>query len=63
MLPSSHFNFVQGMLSPEDIKYKTMKSMDRAAKLAMLPYEEAQCVDLWEGEACTCYLNPFEAVM
>ena len=37
--------------------------MDRAAILAMLFDGEAQCVDLWEGEACICYLNPLEAVM
>ena len=48
VLPSSNFNFVQGMISSEDIKYNTMKSMDRAAKLAMLPDGEAQCVDLWD---------------
>jgi hypothetical protein len=31
---------------PESIKHKTMKGMDRAARLAMLPEYEIFCVDL-----------------
>jgi len=34
---------------PQDIQYKTMKSMDRAARLAMLPDCQIFCVDLKEG--------------
>ena len=34
---------------PQDIQYKTMKSMGRAARLAMLPEYQIFCVDLKEG--------------
>jgi len=39
----------QVRFSPEDIQYKTMKSMDKAARLAMMPDYEMYCVDLTEG--------------
>ena len=35
--------------NPADITAKTMKSMDRTARLAMLPDCEIYCVDLTEG--------------
>jgi hypothetical protein len=34
---------------PEDIHHKTMKSMDKAARLAMMPDYEMFMVDLKEG--------------
>ena len=40
---------VQVRFSPQDIHYKTMKSMDKAARLAMMPDYEMYCVDLTEG--------------
>jgi hypothetical protein len=42
-------NSVQVRFDPEGIKYKTMKGMDRAARLAMLPKHEIFCVDLTES--------------
>ena len=46
-----HFSLmpVQVRFSPQDIHYKTMKSMDKAARLAMMPDYEMYCVDLTEG--------------
>jgi len=41
---------VQVRFDPEGIKHKTMKGMDRAARLAMLPNHEIFCVDLTEGK-------------
>jgi hypothetical protein len=35
--------------NPADIQYKTMKTLDRAARMAMLPECEIYCVDLTEG--------------
>jgi hypothetical protein len=35
---------------PEDILHKTMKTMDHAAKLAMMPDFEMYSVDLHEGK-------------
>ena len=40
---------VQVRFNPEDIQYKTKKTMDRAARLAMMPDYEMYCVDLKEG--------------
>ena len=44
---------VQVLFNPEDIQLKTVKTMDRAARLAIMPeYEVLQvmyCVDLMEG--------------
>jgi hypothetical protein len=40
---------VQVRFCPSDIAYKTMKSMDNAARLAMMPDYEMYCVDLTEG--------------
>ena len=34
---------------PSNIQYKTMKSMDKAARLAMMPDYEMYSVDLTEG--------------
>ena len=34
---------------PSGLPYKTMKSMDKAARLAMMPDYEMYCVDLSEG--------------
>ena len=39
----------QGNFYPHDITAKTMKSMDKAARLAMLPDYEMFCVDLKDG--------------
>jgi hypothetical protein len=36
--------------NPEEITHKTMKTMDHAARLAMLPDYEIYCVDLTEGK-------------
>ena len=44
---------VQARFNPEDVHYKTMKTMDRAARLAMMPEYEMYCVDLKEGEVVT----------
>ena len=41
-------NSVQVRFDPEGIKHKTMKGMDRAARLAMLPDHEIFCADLTE---------------
>ena len=41
---------MQVRFDPACIKHKTMKGMDRAAKLAMLPTHEIYCVDLTESE-------------
>lgn len=41
---------------PEDIAHKTMKTMDNAAKLAMLPDYEMYCVDLHEGINTVLYI-------
>lgn len=40
---------VQVLFNPSGIQYKTMKSMDKAARLAMMPDYEMYCVDLTEG--------------
>ena len=40
---------MQVRFNPEDIQFKTMKTMDRAARLAMMPDYEMYCVDLKEG--------------
>ena len=42
---------VQVCFSPENIQFKTMKTMDRQARLAMMPDYEMYCVDLKEGAA------------
>jgi len=36
--------------SPDDIQFRTMKSMDRAFRLALMPDYEMYCFDLKEGE-------------
>ena len=40
---------MQVLFDPSDIKYKTMNSMDYAARLSMMPDYEIYCVDLSEG--------------
>ena len=40
---------VQVRFDPSGLQYKTMKSMDKAARLAMMPDYEMYCVDLTEG--------------
>ena len=40
---------MQVCFNAEDIQFKTMKTMDRAARLAMIPDYEMYCVDLKEG--------------
>ncbi len=42
--------YKQVRFQPEGILHKTMKSMDRAARLAMLPDYDIFCVDLEEGD-------------
>jgi len=42
-------NISQERFRPEGIQHKTMKSMDRAARLAMMSEYEMLCVDLKEG--------------
>ena len=39
----------QRRFDPESIHFKTMKTMDRAARLAMMPDYEMYSVDLKEG--------------
>ena len=46
-----YFLAVQIRFCPADIQNKTMKSMDKAARLAMMPEYEMYCVDLTEGVA------------
>ena len=40
---------MQVRFDPSNIQYKTMKSMDKAARLAMMPDYEMYSVDLTEG--------------
>ena len=40
---------VQVQFDPSGIQYKTMKSMDKAARFATMPDNEMYCVDLTEG--------------
>jgi hypothetical protein len=42
-------NQIQVRFSPEGITHKTMKSMDKAARTAMLPNYQIYCADLREG--------------
>ena len=44
--------WVQVRFDPSSLQleYKTMKSMDKAARLAMMPDYEMYCVDLTEGQ-------------
>lgn len=42
-------NRIQVRFSPEGITHKTMKSMDKAARTAMLPNYQIYCADLREG--------------
>ncbi len=46
---SDAVKYKQVRFQPEDFVHKTMKSMDRAARLAMLPDYDIYCVDLKEG--------------
>ena len=47
---------VQVLFDPSGIQYKTMKSMDKAARLAMMPEYEMYSVDLSEGlPATVCF--------
>jgi hypothetical protein len=41
--------WVQVRFDPSSLQYKTMKSMDKAARLAMMPDYEMYCVDLTQG--------------
>jgi hypothetical protein len=43
-------HYVQLRFDPAGIKHKTMKGMDRAARLAMLAKHEIFCVDLTEDK-------------
>ena len=49
-----YFLSMQIRFQPTDIQNKTMKSMDKAARLAMMPEYEMYCVDLTEGVA-SCF--------
>ena len=40
---------MQVRFDPSNIQYQTMKSMDKAARLAMMPDYEMYSVDLTEG--------------
>ena len=40
---------MQVCFNPEDIQFKTMKTIDRAARLAMMQDYEIYCVDLKGG--------------
>ena len=46
---SDTVKYTQVKFQPEGILHKTMKTMDRAARLAMLPDYDIFCVDLKEG--------------
>jgi hypothetical protein len=46
---SDAVKYKQVRFQPEDFVHKTMKSMDRSARLAMLPDYDIYCVDLKEG--------------
>ena len=46
-----YFLAVQIRFCPLDLQNKTMKTMDKAARLAMMPEYEMYCVDLTEGVA------------
>lgn len=46
---SDAVKYKQVRFQPEDFVHKTMESMDRAARLAMLPDYDIYCVDLKEG--------------
>ena len=39
----------QVRFDPQGLHFKTMKSMDKAARLAMMPDYEMFCLDLTEG--------------
>jgi hypothetical protein len=45
-------SYVQVRFDPASMKHKTMKGIDSAAKLAMLPQHEIFCVDLTQSERC-----------
>ncbi len=51
----------QARFNSSDILQKTMKTMDRTARLAMLPDHEIFCVDLTEGEYKKCSFFWFAA--
>jgi hypothetical protein len=40
---------MQVQFTPGDIVHKTMKSMDKASRLALLPNHQIYCADLSEG--------------
>ncbi len=40
---------VKVRFDPSGLQYKAMKSMDKAARFAMMPDYEMYCVDLTEG--------------
>ena len=48
---------VQVRFCPSDITFKTMKTMDNAARLAMMPDYEMFCADLTEGVHIHCETN------
>ena len=50
MKSSDEVTYQQIRFNPEEITHKTMKTMDHAARLAMLPDYEIYCVDLTEGK-------------
>ena len=49
MYNSDAVKYTQLKFQPEGILQKTMKTMDKAARLAMLPDCDIFCVDLKEG--------------
>ena len=49
MYNSDAVKYTQVKFQPEGILQKTMKTMDKAARLAMLPDCDIFCVDLKEG--------------
>jgi hypothetical protein len=44
---------MQVRFSPEGIEHKTMKSLDKAARMAMFPNYQIYCADLSEGNGKT----------
>ena len=47
---------LQVRFDPASIQFKTMKTMDRQARLAMMPDYEMYCVDLKEGAVSGIYI-------
>jgi len=54
---------VQIRFDPSGLQYKTMKSMDNAARLAMMPDYEMYCVDLSEGNGVFKYIMHINGII